>query len=558
MREVFTVTLDTPEADAGYGLGAVATAAMTIEEGVCDRTRQVGDEIVQQAGVGDCAQVEDRHSVSIQALDLCFPKDTPVRCEREVDPISALREGDFLGLSGLGTLNLGGNDLTELPPGIFSGLSSLRFLYLHSTQLTELPAGVFSGLSNLTYLLLAYNRLRELPSGVFSGLSNLRTLSLGGGNDLTELSLGIFSGLSSLTWLSVGGNDLTELPPGIFSGLSSLERLVLHGNDLTELSPGIFSGLSSLERLVLHGNDLTELPPGIFSGLSSLKELHLRDNPGSPFSLTAEVTRTDSDDSMSPGPATLEFRVAEGAPFAMTIPLSARGGTLSSPSASFAAGATAGTEATLTPDGSGEGVSVAFGPEPIVCEDPESNTEGPKCSGLDIVAGSHLVVANPRVPLIAGRQALLRVFATADERYIVGHEGQATFFVRGQEVYSASLETPASSIPLDVEEGRLGQSFNGRIPGHVLQPGLEMVAELDPAGVLPLKAGSRTRFPASGRLALDVRELPPMNLTIVPVLYHTEARRETNPVVEATTRDMAGPDSYGAIGFPEGCCRSPI
>ena len=128
------------------------------------------------------------------------------------------------------------------------------------------------------------------------------------------------------------------------------------------------------------------------------------------------------------------------------------------------------------------------------------------------------------------------MFATADERYIVGHEGQATFFVRSQEVHSASLEPPASGIPIDVEEGRLGHSFNARIPGHVLQPGLEMVVELDPGGVLPLKAGSRSRFPASGRLALDVRELPPLNLTIVPVLYHTEARRETNPVVEATSR----------------------
>ena len=529
VREVFTVTLDAPGSDAGYGLGVVAAASVTIEEGVCDRTPQVGNEIVQQAAVGDCAQVEDRHSVSIQALDLCFPKDTTVRCEREVDPISALREGDFLGLSGLDTLNLGGNDLTELPPGIFSGLPNLRVLYLHSTQLTELPAGVFSGLSNLTFLWLAYNRLTELPAGVFSGLSNLRTLSLGGGNDLTELSLGIFSGLSSLTSLSVGENDLTELPPGIFSGLSSLKNLSVAYNDLTELPPSIFSGLSSLERLALHGNDLTELPPGIFSGLSSLKELRLRDNPGSPFSLTAEVTRTDSDDSMSPGPATLEFRVAEGVPFAMTIPLSARGGTLSPPSASFAAGATAAPEATLTPDGSGEGVSVAFGPEPIVCEDPESNTEGPKCSGLDIVAGDLLVVANPRtvalsipaahltqgsqdlngsVPLMAGREALLRVFATADERYIVGHEGQATFFVRGQEVYSASLETPASSIHLDVEEGRLGQSFNARIPGHVLQPGLEDGRGVGPRRGPALEGGKPYPLPGVGPARLGRARTP--------------------------------------------------
>ena len=228
-----------------------------------------------------------------------------------------------------------------------------------------------------------------------------------------------------------------------------------------------------------------------------------------------------------------------------------------------------GTEAILTFDGSDTGVSVAFGPVPTVCENPGSNTEGPKCAGLEIVAGDLLVVANPEtvalsvpaghltqgsqdlsggVPLIAGREALLRVFATADERYIAGHEGQATFFVRGQEVHSASLEPPASGIPIDVEEGRLGHSFNARIPGHVLQPGLEMVVELDPDGVLPLKAGSRSRFPASGRLVLDVRELPPMNLTIVPVLYHTEARRETNAVVEDVTRDMAGTDSYGTIG----------
>jgi len=206
---------------------------------------------------------------------------------------------------------------------------------------------------------------------------------------------------------------------------------------------------------------------------------------------------------------------------------------------------------------------------PTVCEDPESNTEGPKCSGLQIVAGDPLIVANPetvalsvpaahltqasqdlggRVALIAGREALLRVFATADDRYVTGHEGRATFFVRGREVHSASLQPPAAGIPIDVEEGRLAHSFNVRIPRHVLRPGLEMVVELDPDRVLPLKEGSRSRFPASGRLALDVAELPPLSLTIVPVLYRTEANRVTNPVVEDVTRAMVGPDTYGTIG----------
>ena len=520
VREVFTVTLDTPGSDAGYGLGFVASAAVTIEEGVCDRTPQVGDEIVQQAGVGDCAEVEDRHLASIQVLALCLPKYEWMECAREDDPITALREGDFLGLSGLTELDLSANELTELPAGVFSGLSNLVNLPLFDNRLTELPAGAFSGLSNLWNIGLDRNRLTELPAGIFSGLSRLNILDL-------------------------SYNALTELPAGVFSDLVSLE----------------FLGLG--------GNELTVLPAGVFSGLASLKELNLEDNPSSPFTLTVEVTRTDSGDATSPGPATLGFSVAEGAPFAMTIPLSVRGGTLSRPSASFVAGSTVGTEATLTFDGSGTGVSVAFGPVPTVCEASASNTAGPKCSGLEIVAGDLLVVANPEtvalsvlaayltqatqdlsggVPLIAGREALLRVFATTDERYIAGYEGQATFFVRGQEVYSASLEPPASGVPLNAEEGRLAHSFNARIPGHVLQPGLEMVVELDPDGVLPLKSGSRTRFPPSGRLALDVRELPPLNLTIVPVLYRTEARRETNPVVEDVTRDMAGTDSYGTIG----------
>ena len=455
VREVFTVTLEVPTAETGYQLGSVTSVVLTIEEGVCDRTPQVGDEIVQQAGVGDCAEVEDRHLASIQELDLCFPKYEWMECDREDDPITELREGDFLGFSGLTELDLQGNDLNALSAGVFSGLSSLDRLGLGHNVLTELPTGVFSGLASLEWLRLDNNQLVALPVGVFSGLSNLGNIGL-------------------------GGNGLTALPEAVFSGLSNLWNIGLGGNGLTELPAGIFSGLSRLNSLDLYGNDLTALPAGVFSGLASLEWLSLGGNPGSPFTLTAEVARTDSDDPMSPGPATLEFRVAEGAPFAMTIPLSVRGGTLSTPSVSFAAGATAGGGATLTPDGSGA-VSVAFGPVPTVCEDLESNTEGPKCSGLEIVAGSPLVVANPPavalsvpaahltqttqdlsggIPLIAGRQALLRVFGTADERYILGHEGQATFFVRDQ---GGAQRLPGAT--------RLGHSHRcgGRPPRPVLQ-----------------------------------------------------------------------------------------
>ena len=483
VREVFTVTLDAPVEGAGYQLGSVTSAVVTIEEGVCDRTPQVRDEIMRQAGVADCTETEDRHLAGITQLIL-DPELVAIA------PITAVREGDF------------------------SGLASLYGLYLLRNQLTALPPGVFSGLASLEVLVLERNQL-------------------------------------------------TALPPDVFSGLASLRRLRLESNQLTELPPRVFSGLSRLAFLDLRRNQLAELPPGVFSGLSRLEVLALSGNSGSPFPLTVDVVRTDSDNPLSPGPATLAVRVAEGAPFAVTIPLSARGGTLSTESVSLAAGATLSTEATLTPRGSGA-VSVVGGPVPNVCDN---------CGdGFTIVAGSRLVVANAKtvalsvpaayltqstqdlngsVPLIAGRQALLRVFPTADEYYYYtpGHEVQATFFVHGREVYRATLEPPASGIPPEVDEGSLDQSFNARIPGHVLEPSLEMVVELDPDAALPLKPGSRSRFPASGRLALDVRDVPPMHLTIVPVLYHSEANRTTNSEVEAATRDMANSDSDGVLGY---------
>ena len=478
-REVFTVTLGAPSAGASYELGSATSVVLTIAEGVCDRTEQVSDEIVQQVEVGDCVEVEDRHLASIQRFGFA------------PGLITTLREGDFDGLSSMVSLTLGQSQLIELPPGVFSGLIGLQRLFLFSTPLTELPEGVFSGLYNLKVLQLADNRLTELPAGVFSDLS-------------------------------------------------------------------------SMTQLQLYDNQLTELPEGVFSGLPSLTYLDLSGNPGSPFPLEVAVARIDSDNPMSSSPATLEVGVAEGAPFAITIPLSARGGRLSTSSVSFAAGATVATEATLTPDGSGA-ASVVVGPVPTVCRAGTAT-----CKGLEIVAGSPLVVANPEtvalsvraahltqatqdlnggVPLIAGREALLRVFATVDEHYAIAGGGQATFFIRGQEVYRASLELPPSGIPLDVAEGRLRQSYNARIPGHVLQPGLQMVVELDTDEVLPLTPGSGSRFPASGRLAIDVRNVPPLRLTIVPVLYQSAANRSTNPEIEDITRDMVSTDSDGALRY---------
>jgi hypothetical protein len=123
------------------------------------------------------------------------------------------------------------------------------------------------------------------------------------------------------------------------------------------------------------------------------------------------------------------------------------------------------------------------------------------------------------VPLIAEVQALLRVFVSSEPASFYQPRGRATFFLDGAEVYSVMLLPGSYLIPEAVIEGRLDRSYNAVIPSSIIQPGLEMVVELDVDGTTPLASGSQVRIPAEGRTALDVIAVPRFDLTLVPVLH---------------------------------------
>jgi hypothetical protein len=128
---------------------------------------------------------------------------------------------------------------------------------------------------------------------------------------------------------------------------------------------------------------------------------------------------------------------------------------------------------------------------------------------------------NPQgdVPLIAGIQALLRVFVSSEPASFYQPRARATFYLGDTEVHTATLLPRSYLLPQAIDESRLDRSYNAIIPGSVLQPGVEMVVELDIDGVTPLAPGSKLRIPAEGRKALDVRVMPRFDLTIVPVLH---------------------------------------
>lgn len=122
------------------------------------------------------------------------------------------------------------------------------------------------------------------------------------------------------------------------------------------------------------------------------------------------------------------------------------------------------------------------------------------------------------VPLVAGRKALLRVFANGDEVSFYEPRVRATFYRDGEAVHRASINPPAELLPDEIIEGRLDRSYNAVIPGEVLQPGVGLVVEIDPDGVVPQSAASRSRVPAQGVMPLNVVEMPTLHQVIVPVL----------------------------------------
>ncbi len=145
------------------------------------------------------------------------------------------------------------------------------------------------------------------------------------------------------------------------------------------------------------------------------------------------------------------------------------------------------------------------------------------------------------IPLIAGRSALLRVFVTGDRMNFYRPRPLATFYGDGAPIHEMRLDPAADRIPTEPEEGRLDRSFNGVVPGRVVQPGVELVVELDPDGAVPTVPGSDRHVPAEGRLRLDVLTVPPMELTVVPVMHSGDAEAvltwvegltETSPEME--------------------------
>ena len=145
------------------------------------------------------------------------------------------------------------------------------------------------------------------------------------------------------------------------------------------------------------------------------------------------------------------------------------------------------------------------------------NCENPTEIRLDMLASLTQSVQTPsnEVRTVAGRDALLRVFLTATPGPAFYElPATATFTSNGSVLHEVRLERATDLLAEHLDEADLDASYNAIVPGSALQPGVEMRVEADVEGV-PLQEQSVTSL----SMALDVVETPPMELTVVPVLY---------------------------------------
>ncbi len=122
------------------------------------------------------------------------------------------------------------------------------------------------------------------------------------------------------------------------------------------------------------------------------------------------------------------------------------------------------------------------------------------------------------VPLVSGRNGMLRVFVTATQANSVQPAVRVRFYNGATLVNTYNISAPGASVPTSVNEGSLGASWNLALSGADLQPGISLLVDVDPTNSVAESSETDNDYPASGTpLALDVRTVSTYSVRLVPV-----------------------------------------
>lgn len=357
-------------------------------------------------------------------------------------------------------------------PRELGDLENLRRLDLLYCNISGSIPPELGRLTNLEFLNLSNNSTTltgPLPSEL-GQLTKLRDLSLGG-NGFTGSIPREIGQLAELVNLRLARNTLSGSIPKELGQLTNLKWLELYENELTGQIPGDIGRMTSLETLDLSLNQLTASVPPELGNMAALKVLVLAGNTELAGPLPSELSRLNLETLLLGNTGICAPRDTVFQSWIRTV----------------------------------------------------QNKRIKQCT-IQATATAYLSQAtqsldNP-VPLVAGEDALLRVFIKSEEEIDVNMPPvRAMFFQGGIAVYTADIPGDAHFVPDTFDENMLIATANTVVPGSVVMPGLEAVIEIDPGETLVSSIGIGGRIPKTGTIAFDVRQLPTLDLTLVPYLW---------------------------------------
>ncbi len=126
--------------------------------------------------------------------------------------------------------------------------------------------------------------------------------------------------------------------------------------------------------------------------------------------------------------------------------------------------------------------------------------------------------ANNSVPMVAGRDALLRVFAKANAANAAHPMVRLRLFQGATQIDSLDVAAPAASTPTTVDTATLASSWNVLIPGSRVVSGLSIQAQVDPGDAYAETDETDNRWPGgAARQAVTVQSVPQFDLRFVPI-----------------------------------------
>ena len=382
-------------------------------------------------------------------------------------------------LTELRRIDIDGNDFTGSIPPEIGNLAKLEVLWMGGNRMSGPIPPELGNLESLEEIHLYEAGFDGTIPEAFGNLTELETLRI----TETKLEGGLPGGLTALGKLReiiLYDNELSDPLPSWLGQLDSLRILFVSDNRIEGPIPPELGQIDSLAFLLVDNNELTgPLPPG-FGDASELYRIWVQGNADLSGPLPEDLTRLEE----------LWELIAEDTGLCMP----------------------------QTPAFRDWMESVYFKTRIQLC-------------GGEAHAEAYLIQAAQSrefpVPLVAGREALLRVFvASEQETGAMLPPVRATFFVDGAEVHVEDIAAGSSPIPTEVQEGELDLSPHVVISADVIQPGLEMVVEIDPDGTLDPNLGVSKRIPESGRMTVDVRAVPPLLLTLIPMVWTGDNDRE--------------------------------